>query len=93
MNTRFPEYRCRETGVLQDGAVEKEILTTGRKRDAPPARESVGKKIFLAVIMTGKWMRSLDDPAQGVREVIEEPFIISGFEICKDFANVSSAHF
>jgi hypothetical protein len=38
-----------------------------------------------AVIVTGKRMRSLNDPVHVVQDVIEEPFAISRFQILEDF--------
>jgi hypothetical protein len=37
----------------------------------------------LAVIVTGKRMRFLDDPVHVVQDMIEEPFTLSGFRILK----------
>jgi hypothetical protein len=37
------------------------------------------EELGLAVIVTGKRMRSLDDPVHVVQDVIEEPFTISRF--------------
>ena len=39
------------------------------------------EELGLAVIVTGKRMRSLDDPVHVVQDVIEEPLTISGFQI------------
>jgi hypothetical protein len=49
------------------------------------------EELGLAVIVTGKRMRSLDDPIYVVQDVIEEPFTISGFQVLENFANVISA--
>jgi hypothetical protein len=49
------------------------------------------EELRLAVIVTGKRMRSLNDPVHVHQDMIEEPFTISGFQIFENFANVSSA--
>jgi hypothetical protein len=49
------------------------------------------EELGLAVIVTRKGMRSLDDPIHIVRHMVEERFTISGFQIFEDFANVSRA--
>ena len=47
------------------------------------------EELGLTMIVTGKRMRSLDDPVHVVRDVIEELLTVSGFQIFEDFANVS----
>jgi hypothetical protein len=49
------------------------------------------EELRLGVIVTGKRMRSLNDPVHVHQDMIEEPFTISGFQIFENFANVSSA--
>src|SRR5271170_675741 len=49
------------------------------------------EEVGLAVIVTGKRMCSLDDPVHVVRDVIEETFTISGFQMSENFINVSGA--
>src|SRR5271163_4348930 len=49
------------------------------------------EELGLAVIVTGKRMRPLDNPVHVVRHMIEEPFAISRFQISENLVNVSRA--
>jgi hypothetical protein len=51
--------------------------------------KGVYEEVGLAVIVTGKRMRSLDDPVHVVRHMIEEPFVIPRFQISENLVNVS----
>ena len=43
--------------------------------------ESVGQKIRLTVVMTGKWMSPLDDPVDVLRNVGKERASITSFKV------------
>jgi hypothetical protein len=50
----------------------------------------MSQELGLAVIVTGKRMRSLDDPVHVLRDMIEEPFSISRFQISENLVNEST---